>query len=749
MSMLELWAGCEQTVNRVGEKFMDQTVRSGHDSRPEDLDQIAALGVKAIRYPLLWERISPDFPTHHEWSWTDARLSRLRDLGVKPIADLIHHGSGPHYTNLLDPMFARGLAGHARAVAERYPWIEDWTPVNEPLTTARFSALYGHWYPHKRSEKQFWLALINQIDATRLSMREIRKVNPDARLIQTEDLGRTYSTRAMAHQAEYDNARRWMTWDLLTGRVVKGHPLYERLSRMGLADRLAAIADDPCPPDVVGINHYLTSDRFLDHRCELYPPERCGGNEFMAYADVEAVRVVLPAPGGLQGALEEAWSRYELPLAVTESHNGCTREEQMRWVLDGWRTCERLKEQGVDIRALTAWSLLGAYDWNSLLTTAAGHYEPGVYDLRAPAPRPTALTGLLSDLASGKDDLHPVTAQPGWWRRDVRLQFRPVFRSVATPEARSVWRTQEAPARPILITGKTGTLGKALARACEWRGLDYVLTDRAMLDLADPASIEATLERYRPWAVINAAGYVRVDEAEQDEAACLAANADGAIALAAACAARDIGFAGFSSDLVFDGALGRAYVESDALNPLNVYGRSKALAEQGVLAAGGKGLMIRTAAFFSPYDPYNFAAHVVRTLARGQRLEAAEDQVVSPTYVPDLVDAVLDLVIDGETGLWHLANDGEASWARFAHMIARSLGLDERLIVPVRDGVHLARRPAGVALASERGWIMPSLENAVERYGAIMSAADFEAEVEAEIDREVAPMKARIERRAP
>jgi dTDP-4-dehydrorhamnose reductase len=91
-------------------------------------------------------------------------------------------------------------------------------------------------------------------------------------------------------------------------------------------------------------------------------------------------------------------------------------------------------------------------------------------------------------------------------------------------------------------------------------------------------------------------------------------------------------------------------VESDAPNPLNVYGRSKAEAERRTLAAGGKPLVVRTAAFFSPHDPHNFAAWVVRELSAGRPVRAAEDAVVSPTYVPDLVRAAFDLLIDGETG---------------------------------------------------------------------------------------------------
>jgi len=735
MTPLELWGGHECTVNRVGEAFHDQTRRSGHHERAGDLDRFAELGLKALRYPVLWERTDPEGGGDVDWGWTDTRLARIRELGMRPIAGLLHHGSGPRTTHLLDDGFAAAFARYARAAAERYDWIVDWTPVNEPLTTARFSALYGHWYPHAADERLFWTALLNQIDATRLAMAQIRQVRPDARLIQTEDLGRTYSTRAVAHQADFDNARRWMTWDLLEGRVAPGHPLWRRLEDFGLGDRLRAIADDPCPPDVLGVNHYLTSDRFLDHRSGDYPPERIGGNEFMAFADVEAVRAVLPGPGGLEGALDEAWARYQRPLAVTESHNGCTREEQVRWIREAWTAAERLRGRGVDVRAVTAWALLGTHDWNSLLTRQIGHYEVGAFDVRRDPPRPTALAAELRRLAQGGES-HPATEGAGWWRRDIRLQFRPVFRTVESPAPRPEWRTPQAPRRPLLITGATGTLGKALARACEWRGIDYRLTGRGELDLEDDRSIDRVLRAAEPWAVINAAGWVRVDDAEGQADRCMAANAWGAARLARACAQFGLPVVGFSSDLVFDGRRGRPYVESDPPCPLNVYGASKARAEQAALAIGGRALIVRTAAFFSPYDPYNFASHVVRSLAAGQTFAAADDLVVSPTYVPDLVDAVLDLLIDGETGIRHLVNPAAVSWAQFARLVAGAMDLDAGLIagVPAASFGWPAARPAYAALGTERGQIMPPLENAIARYAAVMREAQFAAEAQALID---------------
>src|SRR4051794_3544190 len=106
---LELWGGLECTVNRVGDAYVDQLERSGHARRLEDLDRIAALGVRALRYPVVWERTAPDGLASVDWSWPDARLARLRELGIRPIVGLLHHGSGPRDTSLVDPTFPEKL----------------------------------------------------------------------------------------------------------------------------------------------------------------------------------------------------------------------------------------------------------------------------------------------------------------------------------------------------------------------------------------------------------------------------------------------------------------------------------------------------------------------------------------------------------------------------------------------------------------------------------------------------------------
>jgi dTDP-4-dehydrorhamnose reductase len=718
-----VWGGVECTVNRIGEAYLDQLEKSGHARRIEDLELFAALGIRALRYPILWERTMADGSDTPDWSWADERLGRLSQLGLRPIVGLLHHGSGPRHTSLVDSAFPSKLARYARAVAERYPWVEDYTPVNEPLTTARFSALYGYWYPHARDDGALVRALLNQCRATVLSMRAIREVNPAARLVQTEDLGKTYSTPALTYQAQFENERRWLTFDLLCGRVNREHPLWSFLKRAGADEReLEWFIDNSCPPDLIGINHYLTSERFIDQRLGRYPPHTHGGNNRQRYADVEAVRVLAEGVAGPRALLAETWARYELPLAVTEAHLGCTREEQLRWLLEVWEAACALRGEGVDIRAVTVWALLGSYDWDSLLTSDRGRYESGVFDLRGGRPRPTALASLVRELAAGRRPTHPVLDTQGWWRRLDRLMYPPVRRRGRTsaPAVERKMSSGIGSERPLLIVGARGTLGRAFARACEERSISYHLLARDEMDIAEPASVAAALERLNPWAMVNAAGYVRVDDAEREPALCLRENAEGPAVLAALCAAREVSLVTFSSDLVFDGAAGRPYVEGDTPAPLNVYGRSKAEAESRVLATNPAALVIRTSAFFGPWDDYNFVTLALRALAAGETFVAASDAVVSPTYVPDLTSATLDLLIDGEVGIWHLSNNCEVTWAELARLAARLAGLDEELIegVPSAGMGYVAARPLYSALGSERGAMLPSLDDALRRYMA-------------------------------
>jgi len=719
IALPQLWGGVECTVNRVGDCFHDQIERSGHRARLDDLDRFADLGITALRYPILWEKHDG---AQCDWSWTDACMERLQKLRIEPLIGLVHHGSGPPHTSLLDPDFSEGLAAHAHRVAQRYPWTRYYNPVNEPLTTARFSCLYGHWYPHRTEVHSFARAVINQCAAVKAAMSAIRSVNPNAQLVQTEDVGKTYSTRELEYQAAFENERRWFSFDLLSGRFAPGHALWDYIVGCGIDEKeLQEFRVQPCRPDIFGINYYVVGERFLDQRLERYPQRTHGGNGRHTYADLAAVRVSEAGISGARGILAEAWERYRAPLAITEAHLACTREEQMRWLMDIWHAGRSLRADGADVRAITLWALLGAYDWHCLLTRREDHYEPGAFDLRAPCPRRTGIAATAQSLVRDGDCSHPVLDGQGWWRRPIRFSH-PVAqvsgqREIERAAAASFSRPRRGRPRPLLITGATGTLGQAFRRLCDLRGLAYRLVSRAEMDIADGASVRRMLHAVRPWAVVNTAGYVRVDQAELEPQTCFRENTHAAGVLAAACRERDLPLLTYSSDLVFDGSKAQA-IETDPVHPLGVYGMSKAQAERLVLQELARSLIVRSCCFFGPWDEYNIVTTTLQKIRAGETVPAICDAALSPTYLPDLVNASLDLLIDGECGMWHLANSGETTWAAFLRRSAEMGGADPDLIVPMplESFGFRAQRPRASVLASGRGQLLPHWEAALGRY---------------------------------
>ena len=443
------------------------------------------------------------------------------------------------------------------------------------------------------------------------------------------------------------------------------------------------------------------------------------------YANADAARSVDRPLLGIEALLSQLWERYHCPIGITETHNVGTRDEQMRWFLEIWRSAELLRSEGVRVESVTAWSLLGAFDWKTLGVEKDNRYECGIFDLVSGEPRPTALVAMLRALGKGEPPPRTVAlASAGWWRREVRFKhdtegrdLKAVDTLLPLPDHRPQSPAPLLDSSPILITGATGLLGRELARACERRGLPHVLTDRATLELEDRNSIDEAIRKYRPASVINAAGWSKIDGAEEHPDRCFAANAVGPENLGRACRMGEIPLVHISSDMVFGGDKGAPYLEWDAPCPINTYGRSKAEGERRVLSTGAHVLIVRTATFFSPHDARNFAVTLLRDLQDGRAPAAVADRFMSPTYLPDLVDAVLDLLIDGEAGIWHLSNTGRTSWAELSRMLAEAAGYDPDGIVEVSaDALWSAPRPADIALGSVRGSQLSEIDPAVQRF---------------------------------
>jgi dTDP-4-dehydrorhamnose reductase len=201
--------------------------------------------------------------------------------------------------------------------------------------------------------------------------------------------------------------------------------MHAHLVAWGVAPaELAWLVQNRCPPDMIGIDHYVTSDRFLDEDLHRYPRCYWGGNARQRYADVEAVRVRQQPGTSRRAIILEAAQRYGLPVALTEVHIGCTPDEQVRWLHEAWTTCRSLERTGVDVRAMTAWAILGSYDWDSLLTRDRGRFEAGVFELTDVGPRATSVSEFVAGLAAGRDHrAASIVATPGWWRRPERMLY--------------------------------------------------------------------------------------------------------------------------------------------------------------------------------------------------------------------------------------------------------------------------------------------------------------------------------------
>ncbi|HLL50319.1 MAG TPA: sugar nucleotide-binding protein, partial [Thermomicrobiales bacterium] len=373
-------------------------------------------------------------------------------------------------------------------------------------------------------------------------------------------------------------------------------------------------------------------------------------------------------------------------------------------------------DAGADVRAVTVWSLLGAYDWHTLVTREEGVYEPGVFDVRGPSPRPTAIAHMVGDLAvKGRHD-HPTLAVPGWWHRPDRFHYgRAIGSDVPGPGSDEL---ETRGARPIAIVGEDGPVVSALVFACRERSIPFhVLSGWTALN-SDPATVAEQLRTMEAWAVLDGCVRDPVDGAECVSGGCVRCRQDilASATIAAACRQLDIPLLTVSSDLVFDGHRKAPYVESIPVSPIGICHRMRAEHERRILTAHSSTIVVRTGPLFGWEGQLDPISQALRALAKGE-LFMADDEVRSPTYVPDFTHAALDLLLDSERGIWHLANTGSASWFDLARRGTELAGIDPSRLTSRERHARVAskRRPRRI-LESERGWLLPELDDALARH---------------------------------
>ena len=267
--------------------------------------------------------------------------------------------------------------------------------------------------------------------------------------------------------------------------------------------------------------------------------------------------------------------------------------------------------------------------------------------------------------------------------------------------------------KPILVVGKSGQLATCLRDVAYQKNISLVCLGRPDIDLESGAGIEETIAAIAPSAIINAAAYTAVDQAESEPARACAINRDGAARLAAAVSERNIPFIHISTDYVFDGYKQSAYHENDKPEPLNVYGRSKLEGEIAVLNENPQALVIRTSWIYSPYGN-NFVRTMLRLSTTQSVVRVVNDQKGTPTSAADLAAAILEIVHKVRThpksdmsGIYHLAGQGEVTWngfatAIFASLVSRKQPVPKLRSILTEEYPTPARRPKNSCLDSSR-----------------------------------------------
>ena len=223
----------------------------------------------------------------------------------------------------------------------------------------------------------------------------------------------------------------------------------------------------------------------------------------------------------------------------------------------------------------------------------------------------------------------------------------------------------------VVILGATGGLGSDLVEAFGPDGVDGL--GHADVEITDPGSVAAMLDRRQPAIVVNTAAFHNVPKCETEPAQAYLVNAVAPRQLAMECGKRGVRLVHVSTDYVFDGAKGAPYVEADAPNPLNVYAQSKLAGEYAVLSADGAHQVVRSSGLYGVQPCRakggNFIDTMFKVAAEKPEVRVVQDEVLTPTFNRDLAQQIRVLALDGKPGLYHATNHGQCSWYEFARMI--------------------------------------------------------------------------------
>jgi beta-glucosidase/6-phospho-beta-glucosidase/beta-galactosidase len=344
---------------------VDEMEKTGHYLRwKDDLALVRELGVDALRYGPPYYRVHLG-PGRYDWEFTDQVFAEIQRLGITPIVDLCHFGLPDWLGNFQNPEFAPFFAEYAQAFAERFPWVELYTPVNEMYVVAKFSARLGLWNERLRDQRAFVTATKHLAQANILATEAILAVRPNAIFIQSESSEYYHPIGPEAVRlARHLNQLRFLALDLNYGYDVSAS-VYEYLMDNGMTrDEYHFFMDrnvkSAC---VMGNDYYATNEHIV------YPDGQTFVCEMFGYYVIT----------------KQYYDRYRLPVMHTETNNrdaGVNEKDARIWLEQQWSNLIRLKEDAVPIVGFTWYSLIDQIDWDSLLTEDNGKVNRyGLFDL--------------------------------------------------------------------------------------------------------------------------------------------------------------------------------------------------------------------------------------------------------------------------------------------------------------------------------------------------------------------------------
>ncbi len=336
-------------------KRIDEMEKTGHYLRwEEDLALVKELGIQVLRYGPPYYRAHLG-PGHYDWAFADQAFGEMRRLGITPIVDLCHFGIPDWLGNFQNPEFPHFFAEYAQAFAERFPWIDFYTPVNEIYVAAKFSAHLGLWNERLTSDQAFVTATKHLVKANILATEAILKIQPTAKFIQSESSEYFHPVSPDAMKiARHLNELRFLALDLNYGFDVCG-TMYEYLMDNGMTrDEYHFFQDrNVSSVCVMGNDYYATNEHIV------YPDGQTYICEMFGYYVIT----------------KQYYDRYRLPVMHTETNNrdvGVNEKDARVWLEQQWSNLVRLKQDGVPIIGFTWYSLIDQVDWDSGLTKNNG-----------------------------------------------------------------------------------------------------------------------------------------------------------------------------------------------------------------------------------------------------------------------------------------------------------------------------------------------------------------------------------------